>query len=523
MKKNIISLILISTMALSSLLGCTSSSIPANETPSNGTSGNGNPLIKDTGQVVISLATELQTLNTFAMQNIVTNECISNIYDTFLNVADDGTIIPNVAESWEWIEDENKYRFKIKKGIKFHDGSELKASDAAFTFNLMMTEYKAYQAATANQIKEVKLADDYTVDVYLNNPSANFLYLCAINVKMYSEKAYNETNKYKDTVISCGPYKLVSYDPTIGVELEAFEDYHGDIKPKIKKAVFKIIPDANTQVVALETGELNLSRDFAMIALKNIKENPNLDFYSHPCGLINFIQFNQRDNTIEPLKNKKVRQAINYCFDKDFMIQVAEEGMAVPARSVANQGMFGYSEKIPYYGYDVEKAKELMKEAGYENGFKFDAIITRDGKDKKIAEIALENLKAIGIETTVQVVENNAFIDDLKTGNFVMASSHLNLNSDGDNAMDVISITGSIPFSGINDEWIEEQNKLQKIELDSKKRFDILESILVRTSEEAYFAPIYYPKKSYAITKGLNITGYDKFVGVQLKYLEWAE
>ncbi|HCJ57444.1 MAG TPA: hypothetical protein DHV55_08830 [Clostridiaceae bacterium] len=116
MKKNIISLILISTMALPSLLGCTSSSIPANETPSNGTSGNGNPLIKDTGQVVISLATELQTLNTFAMQNIVTNECISNIYDTFLNVADDGTIIPNVAESWEWIEDENKYRFKIKKG-----------------------------------------------------------------------------------------------------------------------------------------------------------------------------------------------------------------------------------------------------------------------------------------------------------------------------------------------------------------------------------------------------------------------
>lgn len=516
---------LIGILVLSSLAGCTSSKVPPkdNTVPESGTSSNGNPLIKNTDEVIISLATELQTLDTFAMQNIVTNECISNVYDTFLNVAEDGTIIPNVAESWEWVEGENKYRFVIKKGIKFHDGTELKASDAVFTFNLMMTEYKAFQAATASQIKEVKLVDDYTVDVYLNNPSSNFLYICAINVKMYSEKAYNETNKYKDTIVSCGPYKFVSYDPTTGVVLEAFEDYHGDIKPKIKRAIFKIIPDANTQVVALETGELNLSRDFPMASVKSIKENENLDFFSHPCGMVNFLMFNQRDNTIEPLKNKKVRQAINYCLDKEFMIQVAEEGMAVPARSVANQGMFGYSENIPYYEYNVEKAKELMKEAGYENGFEFDALITRDGKGKKVAEIALENLKEIGIKTTVQVVENNAFIDSLKNGDFVMASTHLNLNSDGDNALDVISKRGSVPFAGIQDEWIEEQNLLQKRELDPEKRFKILESILIRTSEEAYMAPIYYPQKSYAITKGLKINGYDKFVGVQLKYLEWEK
>ena len=111
--------------------------------------------------------------------------------------------------------------------------------------------------------------------------------------------------------------------------------------------------------------------------------------------MVYFLQFNLRDNTIEPLKNVKVRQAINYCLDKQFMVDVAEEGLGTIANSIANQNMFGYDDEVPGYEYNVEKALELMKEAGYEDGFDIGTIYCREGKDENVAEIARENLAAI--------------------------------------------------------------------------------------------------------------------------------
>lgn len=530
MSKKIVAAVLVLVMSLSILAGCsgggtdpgtgTAPSAPSGggEQPS-GTGGEDAGPARDS--ITISLATELQTLDTYAMQNIVTNEVLCNIYETLLTLNDEGEAAPNVAESWEWDQDALKYTFKIKQGIKFHDGSELTANDVAFSFSLMCNEYASYQSAVANQVKDINVVDDYTVEVTLNNQSATFLYYCAIYVKMYCEAAYTANGGFVDTIVSCGPYKLVKYDSSVGAELELFEDYFGEIKPSIQKAYFNIIPDPNTQVVALENGELDVSRDFPASAITSIKGNENLDIYSHECGMIFFMMFNQRETGLEPFRNVKVRQAINYALDKESMIIVAEEGLATVANSIANKNMFGYSEAIPYYIYDVDKAKALMAEAGYPDGFEIDTIYTRDGKSKKVAEIAMENLKAIGITTTVTVLENNAYIDTLMNGNYNMASSYVNLNTDGDQAFEVLSVDGSVSFSGYYDEWLEEQKKLQGQELDVAKRFEILNNIFIHVAEEAYFAPIYYPYKSYAHAKGLVFNGYDKFVGMQLKFLAW--
>lgn len=127
------------------------------------------------------------------------------MYDGLIKLDQDANIVPNVAESWEWDEEAVKYTFHIKKGVLFHDGTELKASDVAFTFNLLMNEYRDYQATTAAQIDHVEVVDDYTLDVYLTAPSASFLYNCVINVKLYSEAAWETTNGYSDGVISAAP------------------------------------------------------------------------------------------------------------------------------------------------------------------------------------------------------------------------------------------------------------------------------------------------------------------------------
>lgn len=515
--------LLLAVLMCAALFGCGSKPNTSNPSaePSNNAGADQTQTGAEKDSLIVSLATELQTLSIFGQQNIITNEVLTNIYDGLLVLDQDANIAPNVAESWEWDEENVKYTFHIKQGIKFHDGSDLKASDIAFTFNLIKSEYADYQATVASQLDRVEVIDDYTVDVYLTAPSATFLYYCAIYVKIYCEAAWESTEHYTTGIVSCGPYKLVSYDPTTGVELEAFDDYHGDPKPSIKHVRFAIIPDANTQVLALQNNELNISRDFPASAISTIKNDANLDIYSHNCGMVYFLQFNLRDNTLEPLKSKEVRQAINYALDKEFMISVAEEGLGIVADSIGNHNMFGYDSNVPSYEYNADKAKELLASAGYENGFDLGTIYCREGKDQKVAEVAQENLAAVGITTTVSIVENNAYLDLMKNGNFYVTATHLNLNTDAAQTFEVTSIKGAVPYSGLNDPYIEQMRVDIDVEMDTETRRSMLNDVLVYLSDEAFFAPCYYPEKSYAHTAGLVFNGYDPFVGLQLRFLEW--
>lgn len=508
------------------LFGCGSTETETTATPAASGSepaddGAGTGTGTERDSLTISLSTELQTLSILGQQNIVTNQVLTNVYDGLLKLDQDGNVVANIAEDWVWDEEEVKYTFKLKEGIKFHDGSELKASDVVFTFDLITGDYENFNATVASQVDHAEVVDDYTVDVYLTAPSATFIYYCAIYVKVYCEAAWESTNGFTEGIVACGPYQLVSYDPSTGVVLEAFEDYHGDPKPSIKNVYFNIIPDANTQVMALQSGELNVSRDFPASSISTIEADENLDIYSHDCGMVYFLQFNLRDNTLEPLKNQQVRQAINYALDKEFMISVAEEGLGTPANSVGNPNMFGYDDEIPTYEYNVERAKELMAEAGYPDGFDLGTIYCREGKDQSVAEIAIENLAAIGITATVTMLENNAFIEQLSNGNYYVAASHLNFNTDAAQVFEVASIRGAVPYSGLEDPYVEEMRDACDLEMDTETRREMLNEVLDYLSEQAYFAPCYYPMMSYAHTAGLQFSGYDPFVGLQVRFLSW--
>ena len=271
MMKKILAMLTTLTLTMALFAGCSGGS-----SGSEGEEGK-NPLITDKDSLVISLSSELQTLDIFAQSNVVTNEVLTNIYEPILTFDQDGNIVGNVVESWEWNDEECKYTLHVKEGVKFHDGTEVKASDIAFTFDLISDEYYSYQSATADMMKEWKVIDDYTLDVYLNYPAAAFLNQLCVYISVYSEAAYKEFGGFTEKIVSCGPYKLVSYDSATGAVLEAFEDYHGNPKPSIKNVTFKITPDSNTQVIALEKGELNISRDFPASSIASIKENENLD------------------------------------------------------------------------------------------------------------------------------------------------------------------------------------------------------------------------------------------------------
>lgn len=473
-----------------------------------------NPLVEDQNTVVISLASDLESLDPITTSTIVTNEVQSNIYEHLVDYDLEGNVIPGIASSWEYDEASMTYTIHLRDDVYFHDGSKLTADDVAFS--LQKGKETGRMTLSCNYIDTIEIVDPVTLKVSLSANYSPFLYFLGINLKIICKNTY-ETTGLTDVTNGTGPYKMVEYTPGDKVVLKAFDQYWGE-KPAIENLIFKIIPDANTQMLALSNGELNLSRDFAMNNIQSILDNPQLDIYTGESGNVYYIGINQ---SFEPFQDVRVRQAINYAVDREFIIEVCEEGYASPANSIANKGMLGYTEDAKYYEYDPEKAKALLAEAGYGDGLDVPSIICKDGKFKKAAEVILEDLKAVGINTDIQVKDANGFSDDFKKGNFALCVTSINLSQDAHHATMSFGTGNYLNYFSISDPDIDAMAKEAAEEQDPEQRKAIYHDMLCKVADDALYAPLYYPQKVWAVTSGLKNSTYDRYVGVLAKYMSW--
>ena len=534
MKKSI-ALLLVCAMLLSSLAACggnkaTTTTQPSATQPTESKSeapvlpqettgklsASENPLVKDTDTVVISLASDLESLNPITTSTIVSNEVQQNCYEGLLNYDLQGNVLPGLAESWEYDADTLTYTIKLRDDVVFHNGSKFTAEDAAFSMEI--GKQTGRMSLSCNYIESTEVVDETTLKVTLTANYSPFLYFLAINLPIISKDYY--TNGDMDgTMMGTGPYKFVSYTPGDKVVFEKFDGYYKETDGNVKNLIFKIVPDANTQFIALESGDLNLSRDFSMNNIQSILDNPELDIYTGESGNIYYMGINQSH---APLDNALVRQAINYAIDREFIIEACEEGYAEVANSIANKGMLGYTEDAKYYEYNPEKAKELLAQAGYPDGFTIDLpIITKEGKFKKAAEVVKEDLNAIGIKVELAVKDTAGFNDDFKKSNFALAVTSLNLSQDAHHATMSFTDTGYLNYFNINDAWINEQSSIAANEQDPEVRKAIYHDILCKVADDALYAPLYYPQKVWAITSGLKNSTYDRYVGVLAEYMSW--
>ena len=474
-----------------------------------------NPLVKDKDTVVISLASDLESLDPIIISTIVTNEVMSNAYESLVEYDLEGNVLPGIAKEWTYDEATFTYTITLRDDVYFHDGTLLTADDVAFS--LEKGKETGRMSLSCNYIDTVEVVDPTTVKVKLTTNYSPFLYFVGINLDIICKATYEEHNGLAEIENGTGPYKMVEYTPGDKVVFEAFDKYYGE-QPAIKNLVFKIIPDANTQMIALENGEINLSRDFSMNNIDSILENPQLDIYTGESGNVYYVGLNQ---SFEPFQDVRVRQAINYAIDREFIMEVCEEGYASLANSIANKGMLGYTEDAKYYEYDPDKAIELLKEAGYEDGLTIPAILCKDGKFKKAAEVILEDLKAVGITTELAVKDANGFSDDFKKGNFAMCVTSLNLGQDAHHATMSFASTGYLNYFNINDPEIDAMAEEAAQEQDPEVRKEIYHDLLCKVADDALYAPLYYPQKVWAVTSGLENSSYDRFVGVLARYMSW--
>lgn len=388
-------------------------------------------------------------------------------YSSLLKFNEDGEIVCDLAQKYEISDDNLSLIFKIKKDAKWHDGKPVTAQDVAFTFKSMADKdyagagygnverlkgAKNYHEGKSKSIEGIQVLDENTIkfefeEVY--SPGLlNIGFEGIIPKHIWGEvpiAKWKESNELLNNPIGCGPYKMLKFEPGQYVELERFDDYYGKVA-KIKTFIFKVT-NQDTAQAELINKTIDIA-DVTSLKAKDIEllENEGFKIKSYPNKLIQYMGFNLRD---ERFKNKQVRQAFMYAIDRKLMVEKLIEGNGEVVNTPMLPSSWAYpkSDILNHYDYNIEKAKALLKEAGWEDK-DGNGIVENDKNEEfvvelkyptgnktreQIAPIVQVSLEKIGIKVELSSLEFSTLMDQV-VGNhefeLYLMGNNLNLDPD---------------------------------------------------------------------------------------------
>ena len=350
-----------------------------------------------------------------AANSVPTARACRSIYDTLIFMQEDGTFLPGLAESWEFLSD-TSYKFNLRKGVKFHNGDEMKASDVRYSIMRATTDIGAEVRTYSQNVKDVEVVDDYTVILQLKEPDYSFFSTLGHNwAAVISEKATEAAGEnYAVNPVGTGPLKFVSWKKGDRYVLERFDDYWGP-KVKYKTLIVRSIPEPTNRTIELESGGADIAFPIVTNDIKRIEENENLVLYRAPQNSTTFMGFN---TSKPPFSDIRVRKAILAALDTVAIQAAVWRGVGkVPTTLLPEAIKYSIQSEVPPHNQDVELAKKLLEEAGIKN-LKFD-IWTNERKERvDMATIIQAQLAEIGVTTEIKVLEWGAYLSGL------LAKSH---------------------------------------------------------------------------------------------------
>jgi peptide/nickel transport system substrate-binding protein len=366
---------------------------------------------KDT--LTVAVAYDAKTLDPVATNDVASSNTMAQIYEELVQLNDKKEVVPMLAESYKQL-DSTTYEFKLKKGVKFHNGEEMKASDVKFSF------IRAAKAPAVSNIMgdidttSFKTPDDYTVIFKIKHQSTGFLDgLILPAAAILSEKAVtSEGSNYAMNPVGTGPFKFVSWQKGTKTVLQRFDGYHGT-KPKFSKMILNVIPEAENRVIALETGEADIAYEITANDIKRIQTNKDLQLLRTADYSTTYLGFNCSK---KPYDDVRVRQAISYAIDTKTIISNVWKGIGKPAVGPIPSQVKYSDTSLTVHEYNVAKAKELLKEAGYPNGFNATVWVNQKQERINMATIIQSELKEIGINLQIKVLEWGAYLDGASKG-----------------------------------------------------------------------------------------------------------
>ncbi len=397
---------------------------------------------------------------------------------------------PALAESWTESEDGLTYEFKLRPGITFHNGVPVTATDVEFSFQ----RYKGSGAGVLREkVKQIEVMDAQTIRFHLNEPWPDFMIFygtTSTSAGFVVPKAYVEEvgeDGFKKHPIGAGPFKFVSHTPGVELVLEAFEGHWRKVS-NLKKLTIKSVPDKDTRLAMLKKGEADYAIALSGLVAEEVQRDPNLTLVETRPASIFWLEFPEQWDPKSVWHDKRVRQAVNYALDRAAINDAACLGFCPPAGVIVPRVM-DYALQTEPVPYDPEKAKKLLAEAGYPNGFDAGELVPIP-PFFVVGEAVVNYLNAVGIRVKMRTMERAAFYaawrEKKLKGLFVTGAG-----ASGNAATRVeafIYSKGAYPTGGYDD--IDELFLKQANERDRAKREALLHQIQQLTIDRAMFAPI---------------------------------
>ena len=410
--KHITALVLASALVLA---GCggnagqtatqTSAGGPAAEgtqAPSDAPAGTGAATDSGNGRnLVIAVNNNFITLDTHASRDSLTNSVNEIMYESLVRYDDDLNLVPNLAERYEISDDALVYTFKLKEGITFHDGELLTAEVVKANIDRVMNPDKALrQARTFSYAEEINILDDYTLEVKLRQPYMAFLSRLEA-FRIISPAALENEDKLPKNPVGTGQFRFVEWVEGDHMTVEKNPDWRNADQIQVDTITFKFVPENGTRVAMLETGEADIIYPMPNEMVSKIEANSDLVLEVRDSTVCRYVTMNQN---VKPFNDVRVRQALNYAIDKDAFIAVVKGGYGNKLNS-AMSPVLPYYVEHEEYAYNIEKAKELLTEAGYPDGFEATIWGNTESETVRGMNFIEQQLSLIGVKLNVMPLE----------------------------------------------------------------------------------------------------------------------
>lgn len=515
MKKGCFSKIMITVILILSLSLTAACGNPANQenaanqsqtderTGETGEANQGNPgqkVPKAGGNVVVVVPQDPDFLDPHLAVASGTSEIMFNVFEGLLKPDKNGNLYPAVAENYEVSEDGLTYTFEIREGIKFHNGKTVTPEDVKYSIERLMGAEtgKPLSSAFAN-VERVEILDQKTVAIKIKEYDASFLSNLTAAI-LPKDNADHNANP-----IGTGPFKFVEYLPEQRLVIEKFDGYWQKGVPYLDRVEFRMIPDNEAALLSFKAGEIDI---YPRIDNERLAElGPG---FHDIQGMQNMVQLMAMNMAKEPFKDIRVRQAINYAVDVDEIIEAVAHGYGTKLGSNMSPVMAKYYQDglQDTYNLDVVKAKQLLKEAGYEKGFKTKISVPSNYQfHVDTAQVIANQLKKVGIEAEIEMVEWGVWLDRVYKGR--------------DYELTIIGLTGKLDphqvlvryksdnpgnFFNYNNPAYDSLMEEAAREIDDNKRAEIYKEAQKKLVEDA--AAVYIMDPNYTVAMKSNLDGY---------------
>lgn len=369
--------------------------------------------LADNGSIVIAPAADAKTLNPLKASDSYSLYSVYLMYDPLFTIGQNLEPVPVLALSYE-TPDDKTYVIHLRDDVRFHDGVALTAEDVKFTYDFIRDKANGNRYASYYDLVEsIDVLDPHTVRFVTKEPYAPLianLNLC-IAPKHIAEK---DPAALDLRPVGSGAYKFVSWNPQEKMVLKANPEYWVPGVPKIKSVTLRPIGEATTRMVALETGDVDIADHLPPSQTKKLLAEGLKVIPTQPNGY-NMITFNQ---TKAPFNDRRVREAMTLALNRSEIVEFVWYGQNLLLNSPIIPDSWAYEPRVKNYGQDIQRAKELLAEAGYPNGFEFQLSLEADENVKKFVEIAQQQWLQIGLKGNMVAKEWGAFFNDITSGKY---------------------------------------------------------------------------------------------------------